>query len=62
VHRAIEQGQLIPVLTKYVWSDVAAYAVYPSTRHLSRRVRVLIDFLVERFGETPYWDRCLNCD
>jgi DNA-binding transcriptional LysR family regulator len=35
-YRAIEQGSLIPVLTDYTWSDVAAYAVYPSSRHLSR--------------------------
>jgi DNA-binding transcriptional LysR family regulator len=61
-YEAIEQGRLIPVLTDYSWSDAAAYAVYPTTRHLSRRVRVMIDFLLERFGEAPYWDRCLQCD
>lgn len=26
------------------------YAVYPPTRHLSVKVRLFIDFLVERFG------------
>jgi hypothetical protein len=28
----------------------------PQTRHLSVKVRVFIDFLVERFGGRPYWD------
>ena len=28
----------------------ALYAIYPPTRHLSVKVRLFIDFLVERFG------------
>ena len=56
----IESGQLEPVLTDFHWGDMGAYAVYPPTRHLSHRVRVLIDFLVERFGDEPYWDECLK--
>jgi len=56
VHESIEEGRLIPILTDYVWPSVNAYAVYPQTRHLSRRVRVLVDFLAERFSGTPYWD------
>jgi len=56
----IESGALEPVLTDYHWGDIGAYAVYPPTRHLSYRVRVLIDFLVERFGDEPYWDECLK--
>lgn len=53
----IESGELEPVLTDYHWGDLGAYAVYPPTRHLSHRVRVLIDFMVERFGDEPYWDK-----
>jgi hypothetical protein len=30
--------------------------VYPQTRYLSQRVRQFIDFLMERFGDHPYWD------
>lgn len=33
-----------------------AYAVYLPNRQLSPKVRVFIDFLVERFGKVPYWD------
>ncbi len=34
-----------------------AYAVYPANRHLPLKVRSLIDFLVDRFGENPYWEQ-----
>lgn len=60
VYRAIEQGLLKPVLTDYTWPEVNAYALYPSARHLSHRVRTFVDFLQSRFGEAPYWDRCLG--
>ena len=32
-------------------------AVYPSRRHLSAKVRVMIDFLADAFAGTPPWDR-----
>ncbi len=60
VNQAIQDGELIPLLTDYNWGAINAYAVYPPTRHLSHRVRVFIDFLVDRFGDHPYWDECLN--
>ncbi|MBV1908068.1 MAG: LysR family transcriptional regulator [Kangiellaceae bacterium] len=56
-YKAIKRGQLIPILTDYVKKlPMDAYAVYPQTRHLSVRVRRLIDFLAEYFGEQPYWN------
>lgn len=60
VHRAIDEGKLYPVLIDYRWYNMGIYAVYPSTRHLSARVRTLIDFLIKRFGEMPYWETCLD--
>lgn len=54
---SIRRGNLVPILTDYQWPVTPAYAVYPPTRHLSYRVRAFIDFLVERFGGTPHWDR-----
>ncbi len=53
-------GELVPVLTDYEWPVTPAWAVYPPTRHLSFRVRAFIDFLVEKFSGTPYWDE--DCD
>ena len=55
--KAIAMGELIPILSDYNAPQLNAYAVYPQTRYLSQRTRMLIDFLVERFGENPYWDQ-----
>lgn len=46
----IAQGALIPVLSDYRLAAGSLYAIYPPGRHLSHRVRVLIDCLVERFA------------
>lgn len=27
-------------------------------RHLPARIRALIDFLIERWGDEPYWEQC----
>lgn len=53
---AICRGDLVPILCNYRWPEVNAYALYPPTRHLSTRVRALVDFLVEKFSGEPYWD------
>lgn len=55
--QAIATGELVPVLTDYQFPAINAYAVYPANRFLSQRVRALITFLSERFGENPYWDQ-----
>ena len=61
-HRLIRDGALVPILTDVTWPTTSAWAVYPPTRHLSYRVREFIDFLVEYFACTPYWDRdCEAC-
>ncbi len=55
--KALAIGDLIPVLPDFTLPQSNAYAVYPQTRYLSQRARLFIDFLVERFGENPYWDQ-----
>lgn len=59
-HKAIESGLLTPILADYCHSDMYLWALYPSTRHVSQRVRAFIDFLVQLFKEKPYWDLCLK--
>ena len=61
LHEAFASGRLQPVLRDYVWYGMNLYAVYPRARHLSRRVRALIDYVIERLGNEPYWDKCLSC-
>lgn len=60
VYQEIASGRLIPLLPGYQYAQLAAYAIYPQTRHLSQRVRAFVDFLVKRFDGLPYWDVCLQ--
>ena len=53
---ALRDGKLVALLGNYPQPEISAWAVYPRTRYLSMRARAFIDFLVERFGEQPYWD------
>jgi DNA-binding transcriptional LysR family regulator len=52
----LQEGSLRSILTDYTAPEISVYAIYPQTRHLSVKVRVFIDFLIERFGGRPYWD------
>lgn len=56
-YQALEQGLLIPIMTNYVMPPANVYAIYPAQRHLPQKVRVLIDYLAQRFGDNPYWDQ-----
>ncbi|WP_428354335.1 LysR family transcriptional regulator [Methyloprofundus sp.] len=55
--KALAMGELVPLLPDYSTPQLNVYAVYPQTRYLSQRARLLIDFLVQRFGVNPYWDQ-----
>lgn len=55
-YKYLKTGQLEKVLPDYLpKNEIGAYAIYPQTRHLSRRVRSLVDFLSVYFGPDPYW-------
>lgn len=56
VWKALRAGELVPVLEDCTWPELTAWAVYPRNRYLSHRARAFIDFLVDRFGDEPYWD------
>ncbi|MHA4871563.1 LysR family transcriptional regulator [Duganella sp. PWIR1] len=51
----LRAGRLQRVLPDYHMQDMDVLAVYPSRRHLSAKVRVMIDFLVQELADTP-WD------
>jgi len=51
----VKSGKLVTLLEEYVREDVPIYAVYPSGRHLSPKVRAFVDFLVDLYNPTPYW-------
>ncbi|NIE65841.1 LysR family transcriptional regulator [Burkholderia sp. Ax-1719] len=52
----LRAGRLVRVLPEYRLPEIDILAIYPSRRHLSARVRVMIDFLVEAFGGVAPWD------
>jgi DNA-binding transcriptional LysR family regulator len=53
----LRADMLVHVLPEYHLPEIDILAMYPSRRHLSARVRVMIDFLVDAFGGAPPWDR-----
>lgn len=56
VHREIKDGTLLQVLPGYAVDDPAAlWLVYPKSNVLTAKVRVFIDFLLERVGKSPVW-------
>lgn len=56
-NRELASGKLLALLDGYRSEESAVYAIYPSRRHLPLRVRVFIDFLAERMGDSPPWER-----
>jgi DNA-binding transcriptional LysR family regulator len=53
---SLRDGTLRSFLDDYKAPPLALYALYPPTRHLAVKVRLFIDFLVEKFGRVPPWD------
>ncbi|MFD2783417.1 substrate binding domain-containing protein [Novosphingobium pokkalii] len=66
----VAQGRLCPVLDGWQADvarpgasppgDAGIHALYLPDRRGMGKVRLLVDFLAERFGSPPYWDRGLN--
>jgi DNA-binding transcriptional LysR family regulator len=52
----IKAGRLRVVLADYPPTELGIYALYAPNRYLAAKSRVLIDFLVARFGARPAWD------
>ncbi|MCP3104932.1 LysR family transcriptional regulator [Myxococcus sp. K15C18031901] len=53
----LRAGRLVHVLPDHALPDIDILAVYPSRRHLTAKVRLMIDFLAEHFRGTPPWER-----
>lgn len=47
---ALQDGRLERLLERYATASRGIYAVYPNRQHLARRLRVLIDFLVDELA------------
>lgn len=53
---ALQSGELRTILNDFSAPPIVLHALYPRHRHLSAKVRLFVDMLVERVGERPYWD------
>ena len=51
----VRAGRLVPLLQDFTPPPVPIYAVYPSRKHLSAKVRRFVEFLVERFALGQDW-------
>jgi DNA-binding transcriptional LysR family regulator len=52
----VGEGRLVPILREFESRPLDINALYPSNRLLQKKVRLLIDFLVERFARSKAWD------
>ena len=53
----LAKGELLEVLPDYAPDTMGIYGVYTSRRQMPLIVRSFLDFLAERFGDPPEWDR-----
>jgi DNA-binding transcriptional LysR family regulator len=51
----VRAGRLVPLLQDFEPPATPIYAVYPSRKHLSAKVRLFVELLVERFARGQDW-------
>jgi DNA-binding transcriptional LysR family regulator len=56
VGEALQAGQLRTLLVEHEPADLQLCALYPRHRHLSVKVRLFVELLLDRFSQRPYWD------
>ena len=62
VGKHLARGTLRQILPGYTLDSMNIHAVYLSRRHQPHSLRLLIEFLAERFGgDIAQWDRRLSC-
>ncbi|SCA55976.1 LysR substrate binding domain protein [Candidatus Terasakiella magnetica] len=58
IHQEIKQGKLIQVLPHYEVDDQSAlWLLYPKSNVLTAKVRVFIDFLIEKIAKNTPWEQ-----
>lgn len=57
IHTELKDGTLVRVLPDYEIDDQAAiWLVYPKSNVLTAKVRVFIDYLIDKIGDPPVWE------
>jgi len=57
VHAELAAGRLEPVLPDYRLPESGIWAVTPERRMMPPRVRAFTEFLLEKLGDPPPWER-----
>jgi DNA-binding transcriptional LysR family regulator len=57
IERELRSRALTPILAEWRLPELWIAAIYPQTHRLNTKVRLFTDFLAERFGPEPPWDR-----
>lgn len=57
VQPSLKNGLVVPLLQEHAVDNSSIQLVYPHRRHLSNKVRVFTDFMVEKFTPVPPWER-----
>lgn len=50
----LRSGALVEVMPKYRSIEIGVYAVYPTRKHVSPKVRMLVEFLAQAFKKKPW--------
>ena len=58
----IAEGRLTALLTHWRARELPIHALYPHRPLLSAKVRTFVDFLADRFGPNPEWERWRDND
>lgn len=55
------EGKLIQLLPDWQANQsMPFYAVYPSRKHLPRKISAVVEYFKDYIGEIPYWDKALS--
>ena len=53
----LRDGRLERILPDYRLPELGIHAVYPQRDHVPPKVRAFVDFLAQRFGKRPEWEK-----
>ena len=53
----LRAGKLRRILARYKLKELGIHALYPQRAHVPPKVRVFVDFLAQRFGRKPDWEK-----
>ncbi len=54
-HEYVSSGELVPIMTRYPPPPAGAYVVRPPSTHPSRKIRVLTEYLIKYFEQSPHF-------